>query len=76
MIVSGAVATLVATSFVSFVAGIVFRKWPEKVQEYTECVDGFALFLTPEAHRSMIRVCGSTLLVASFAVLLAAGVLI
>jgi hypothetical protein len=73
MIASGAVATLVATSFVSFLAGVVFRKWPEKVQEYTEAVDGFALLLSPEAHRSMIRVCGSALLVTSFAVLLAAG---
>jgi hypothetical protein len=73
MIASGAVATLVATSFVSFLAGVVFRKWPEKVQEYTEGMDGFALLLGPEAHRSMIRTCGSALLVASFAVLLAAG---
>jgi hypothetical protein len=73
MIVSGAAATLVATSFVSFLAGVVFRKWPEKVQEYTEDVDGFALLLGPEAHRSMIRVCGTALLVTSFAVLLAAG---
>ena len=32
-----------------------------------------ALLLGPEAHRSMIRVCGSALLVTSFAVLLAAG---
>lgn len=73
MIAAGGVATLVATSFVSFLAGIVFRKWPEKVQEYTECVDGFALLLSPEAHRSMIRACGSALLVMSFAVLLAAA---
>jgi hypothetical protein len=76
MIASGAVATLVATSFVSFVAGLVFRKWPEKVQEYTEQFDGFALLLTPEAHRSMIRVCGSTLLFTSFAVLFAAALAI
>jgi hypothetical protein len=69
----GAVAVLVIVSFVSFVAGFVFRKWPDKVQAFTEEVDGFALFVTPEAHRAMIVQCGFVLVAVSFAALLAAA---
>jgi hypothetical protein len=70
---AGAVAALVAISFFSFVAGMVFRKWPEKVQEFAENVDGFGALLTPDAHRALIQVCGFTLSLISFAALLATG---
>jgi hypothetical protein len=69
----GAVVALVTVSFVSFVAGLIFRKWPDKVQAYTEDIDGFAWLVTPETHRAMIAQCGGVLVAVSFAALLAAG---
>ena len=69
----GAVVALVAVSFVSFVGGLIFRKWPEKVQAYTEDMDGFAWLITPEANREMIAQCGGVLVVVSFAALFAAA---
>jgi hypothetical protein len=68
-----AVAALVAISFFSFVTGMIFRKWPEKVQEFAENVDGFGALLTPAAHRALIQVCGFTLSLMSVAALLATG---
>ncbi|HLF09759.1 MAG TPA: hypothetical protein VJA26_00975, partial [Gammaproteobacteria bacterium] len=60
-------------SFFSFVAGVIFRKWPDKVQEYAENVDGLAFFISPDGHRALIQMCGLTLIVMSFGALLAAA---
>jgi hypothetical protein len=68
-----AVAALVAVSFFCFVVGTVFRKWPEKVRQYAENVDGSVYLLSPEAHRAIILACGFALLVISFVTLLAAA---
>ena len=70
------VAALVAVSFFSFLAGVIFRKWPDKVQEYAESIDGFVLFISPETHRALIELCGVALVVISFAALLAATFII
>jgi hypothetical protein len=72
----GAVAALVMISFCSYVAGTVFRKWPDKVQAYTESLDGTGWVLGPEAHRAMIDRSGLVLVALSFAALLAAGYLL
>jgi hypothetical protein len=69
-------AALVAISFFSFLAGVIFRKWPEKVQEYAESIDGFVLFISPQAHRTLIERCGFALSLMSFAALIAAGFVI
>ena len=69
---SDAVVALAVISFFSFLAGVVFRKWPEKVREYVEDLDGSLLFLSREAHRAMIDICGRMLTLISVAALLAA----
>jgi hypothetical protein len=72
----GAVVALVVISFCSYVAGVVFRKWPDKVQAYTESLDGSAWFLGADAHRALIDRSGLALMALSFAALLAAGYLL
>ena len=72
----GAIASLVVISFCSFVAGVVFRKWPEKVQAYTETLDGSAWILGPDVHRAQIGRSGVLLVALSFAALVAAGYLL
>jgi hypothetical protein len=72
----GAVAALVVISFCSFVAGVVFRKWPDKVQAYTESLDGTAWLVGEEAHRVLIGRSGLALVALSFAALLAAAYLL
>ena len=72
----GAVAALVVISFCSFVAGVVFRKWPDKVQAYTETLDGTAWILGADAHRALIGRSGAALVALSFAALIAAGYLL
>ena len=69
----GAVAGLVAVSFFSYIAGIILRKWPDKVQAYAETIDGFVWFITPEAHRAIIDRCAVIFVLMSFAALAAAG---
>ncbi|HEX5049599.1 MAG TPA: hypothetical protein VFX89_20975 [Gammaproteobacteria bacterium] len=72
----GAVAALVVISFCSFVTGTVFRKWPDKVQAYTENLDGSAWVVGLDAHRAMIGRSGAVLVVLSFAALVAAAYLL
>jgi hypothetical protein len=72
----GAVAALVVISFCSFVTGVVFRKWPDKVQAYTETLDGSAWVVGVDAHRAMIGRSGAVLVALSFAALLAAAYLL
>jgi hypothetical protein len=66
-------AALVALSFVSFVLGFVFRKWPERVQVHAEAIDGSAHLFSPRTHRLVIELAGSMLIAVSFATLLAAA---
>ena len=71
-----AVAALVVISFVSYVAGVVFRKWPERVCRYAEQVDAIAAILPPETHRAMVKTCGFAFIVLSAAALLSATFLV
>jgi hypothetical protein len=64
---------LIVVSFVSLLVGTALRRWPERVQALTADLDGFALFLTPEAHRAHIAYSGWLLLVMSFVALVAAA---
>lgn len=66
---------LVAISFLSFVIGAALRQWPDKVQAYAEEFDGSTMFISPEAHRALIGLCGHVLWLMSFATLLAAAIL-
>lgn len=69
-------AVLLVISFVALLAGTALRKWPEKVQALTADLDGFALFLSPEAHRAHITLSGGMLLVMSFVALFAAALVL
>ena len=64
---------LIIVSFFALVAGTVLRTWPDKVQASTAHIDGFALFLSAEAHRVHIERSGWLLLVMSFVALVAAA---
>jgi hypothetical protein len=70
----GSIVALVIVSFLSYVAGTVFRKWPEKVMEYAEEIDGSSWFIAPETQRVIIGNCGRALIVMSFVALIAAGI--
>jgi hypothetical protein len=70
----GAIVALVVVSFLSYVAGVVFRKWPDKVQEYAQDIDGSTLFMAPETQRAIIGNCGLALIVMSFVGLIAAAI--
>ena len=69
----GSIVALVVVSFLSYVAGLALRKWPEKVQQYAEDLDGSSLFVTPETQRAIIDNCGRALIAMSFVALIAAG---
>jgi hypothetical protein len=69
-------AALVSLSFFSFVAGVVFRKWPDKVQEYSENFDGSVYFLPPELQRALVKTSGTALVLISFLALLATSLII
>lgn len=69
----GTVVALLVVSFVSYIAGVVFRKWPEKVQEYAAELDGSAWLLAPETQRAIIGNCGRALIAISFIALVVAG---
>lgn len=70
----GSIVALVIVSFFSYVAGVVFRKWPEKVQQYAEELDGSSLFVAPETQRVIIANCGRLLIAISFLALIVAGI--
>jgi hypothetical protein len=71
-----AVGTLCVVSLLSFVAGGVFRRWPEKVREHFETLDGSLVFLTPEAHLALISASAWVLHGVSIAALVAAALLL
>ena len=64
---------LVAVSFVSFLAGYVLRKWPDKVQQYAEDIDGSFVLFTPETHKLVMDAAGIALWVLSLVALVVAG---
>jgi hypothetical protein len=66
------VAVLIGVSFIAFLLGEIFRKWPEKIEALTANIDGYALFLSPAANRAMIVQSGAVLVGLSFATLLLA----
>jgi hypothetical protein len=72
----GTIAALVVISFFSFIAGTICRRWPDKLQEYAELIDGSTLCLSPEAHRALIQMCGLALSAMSIGALLAATFLV
>jgi hypothetical protein len=71
-----AVGTLCVVSFLSFVVGGVFRRWPDKVRAHCEPLDGSLIFLTPEAHLALITASAWALHAASMAALVAAALLL
>jgi hypothetical protein len=71
-----AAAALILLSFGCFVAGTIFRKWPEKVREYVETIDGSVMLLTREAHQAMIITSAWGLTVVSLAALVAAALIL
>jgi hypothetical protein len=66
------VAVLIGVSFIAFLLGEIFRKWPEKIEALTENIDGYAWFLSPAANRALIVQSGAVLVGLSFATLLLA----
>jgi hypothetical protein len=72
----GAAITLSLVSFLSFLAGGVLRRWPDKVREYLEPVDGSLIFLTPEAHLALVTASAWALHAVSMAALVAAALLL
>lgn len=71
-----AAATLVILSFVCFIAGAVFRRWPDKVREVFETVDGSIFIMTEETHRALITTSGWVLTLLSVTALLAAAAIL
>ena len=68
-----AVVFLFVLSFLCFVGGAALRRWPDKVQDYMERVDGSMLFVTAETHRALIYATGVALTALSLLALVAAG---
>jgi hypothetical protein len=68
-----AAAVLLAISLFSFVMGSIFRKWPEKVHECVEPLDGSAYLFSPETHRATTIAAGFALSVLSLVALIAAA---
>ncbi len=66
-----AIATLVTVSFLSFLAGYALRKWPDKIQQYTETIDGSVFMLSPAGYRAAIQASGIALIALSFVALVA-----
>jgi hypothetical protein len=69
---ASAVVFLFVLSFLCCVGGAALRRWPEKVQDYMERVDGSMLFVTPETHRALIYATGVALTGLSLLALVAA----
>jgi hypothetical protein len=67
---------LLALSLGSLIAGHAFRKWPDKIQDYSTLLDGSVLFFGTEVHRRMVRLSGFGLTLASYAALAAAALVL
>jgi hypothetical protein len=72
----GTAAALLTISLCSFLAGTILRKWPERVQRYTEDLDGWVLFMEPATYRASIVGCGYALVGISFFALGAAALVL
>ena len=72
---ASSVLFLFVLSFVCFMLGATFLRWPDRVQAYIERVDGSMLFISTEAHRVLIHSTGVALTVLSLLALLAASLI-
>lgn len=69
---SSTVLFLFVLSFVCFMVGAALRRWPDRIQAYMDRVDGSLLFVSTEAHRTLIHATGIALTVLSVLALIAA----
>jgi hypothetical protein len=67
-----AVVVLFMLSFVCFMGGAALRRWPGKVQDYMERVDGSLLFVSSGTHRALIHATSIALTILSIIALVAA----
>ena len=71
---ASAVVFLFVLSFLCFMSGAALRRWPERVQNYIERVDGSMWFVTPETHRALINATALALTALSLLALIAARI--
>ena len=67
-----AVLFLFALSFLCFMSGAALRRWPDKVQNYIERVDGSVWFVSSATHRALIHATGIALTALSLVALIVA----
>ena len=67
-----AVVFLFVLSFLCFMSGAALRRWPDKVQNYIERVDGSLWFVSAETHRALIQATGFALIALSLLAVVAA----
>lgn len=67
---------LLAVSVGCLAAGYAFRKWPEKIQDYSATFDGSIFFLGAQAHLRLIRLSGLILMMTAYAALVPAAMLL
>jgi hypothetical protein len=67
---------LLAVSAACLVVGYAFRKWPEKIQDYSVTLDGSIFFLGAQAHLRLIRLSGLILMVMAYAALVPAAMML
>ena len=71
---ASAVVFLFVLSFLCFMSGAALRRWPDRVQAYSERVDGSLWFVSPETHRALINATGIALIALSLIALIAARI--
>ena len=71
-----AAVMLVVLSFVCFIAGAVFRRWPEKVGDLVGQVDGSVGWMTREMHLAVITTSAWALTFLSVLALVAAAAIL
>ncbi|MFO7287429.1 MAG: hypothetical protein LOD94_16930 [Gammaproteobacteria bacterium] len=71
-----AAVTLLILSFLCFIAGAVFRRWPDKVGDLVGTIDGSVWWMPREMHLSMITTSSWALTILSLAALLAAAAIL
>ncbi len=71
-----AAVMLVVLSFVCFIAGAVFRRWPEKVGDLVGQVDGSVWWMTREMHLAVITTSAWALTFLSVLALVAAAAIL
>jgi hypothetical protein len=68
-----AVVLLLMVSFFCFIGGAALRRWPGKVQNYMDRVDGSLLFVSGATHRALIYATSFALTALSIIALVAAA---